>query len=313
MSESGSDVGTRRDLLRLFARNARERAQEVAPLLGEARQSLQAIDLAGGDLTGHTIEAEARADEIATPARAPVRALSVEDLIDVAHSEGLTERDAELRGVAQRSLRMTSTDPAGADAWILTRDAWAAPGGTEALVAQIDLAAAAVHDSKLPTLGWLVLFVEPLDASDESAARMARGVVLDSPAEISPGLEPVGLGAELVMPRLWNAAIQRLELDEAEAEAYVRVRARVHELQGVEDDDDGGLGIAYHRVFGYPNETTGSMPSDCVSGSEQDSHRSESWRLLVQISLSARRRLYIWIGDADLRLGSFEELCAFVR
>jgi Domain of unknown function (DUF1963) len=311
-SESGSDVSTRRGLLRVLARNASERLREVAPVLREARQSVEAFDLGAGDRSGHALETAWREDETPTPARAPVAAVSVEALIELAHHEGLGERDAELRDLARRSLRMTSADPVRAGASILTSDRWTTAGGTDTLVAQIDLAAAAVHESGVPAQGWMVVFVGPAGAEDTAAARTARGVVLDSPAEIGVGLEPMELGAELVLPRLWHESVQRLEFDDHEAEAYLRTRARVHELQGVEDDGDGGLSIAYHRMLGYPNETTGSMPSDCVAASD-DQLQPGQWRLLLQISVAARRRLYVWIRDADLRLGRFQQLCAFVR
>jgi hypothetical protein len=170
-SKSGSDVSTRRDLLRVFARNARERAQEVAPLIREVRLSMET-------------------------------------------------------NVLGRSLRMTSTDPAGADAWILTSDEWVVPGDTDTLVAQIDLAAAAAHELGLPADGWLVLFVGPVGPSDTSMARRARGVVLDAPAEVRPDLQPAKLGAELVMPRLWHEAVQQLELEGGSRRVRSPVRAR---------------------------------------------------------------------------------------
>jgi hypothetical protein len=148
----------------------------------------------------------------------------MEDLIELAHSEGLTGRDATLCDVAQRSLRMTQTDPAHANAWILTGDAWTAADGTETLVVQLDLAAVAAHQFRLPTRGWMVLLVESVRPPEHSAPRTARGVVLDSRAEMGTSLLPVGLDAELVMPRLWHDAVQRLEFDEGEGEAYVTRR-----------------------------------------------------------------------------------------
>ena len=309
--ESGSDVSTRRDLLRMFARNARERAQDAAPMIREARQAIDAIALGASD---HTAPAVVGAGEALTPARRPVRCLSMEDLIGLAHGERLIERDPELGSLAQRSLRMTSIEPARAGAWLLTSDAWAIRGDPETVVAQLDLAAAAAHESGLPGQGWLILFVGSVEPSGEStAARAARGVVLDFPAEVGDGLEPMGMGAELVMPRLWHEAVQRLELEDNEADAYVRVRARMHELQGVEDDADGGPGIAYHRVLGYPNETTGTMPTDCARAASEQEYQPGQWRLLLQISLAHRRRLYVWIRDGDLQQGTFEQLCAFVQ
>ena len=138
-------------------------------------------------------------------------------------------------------------------------------------------------------------------------------------------LEPMALQAELVMPRRWHEAVQSLGFDDTEADAYDRVRARLQEYQGVESDRDGGEAIAYHRLLGYPNETTGTMPAECVYSAAAGSTSSETgtavaehseyeqWRLLVQISVGAQRRLYVWIRDSDLQSGRFTQLCAFVR
>jgi hypothetical protein len=313
MSESESDVSTRRDLLRVLARTARKRTQDAAPVLRETRLTLHPTDLGGTDHTRPQIPVEALAEERPTPARAPARSLAVTHLIEIAHSETLTDHDAELRALAQPSLRMMATDPDRAHAWILTSDRWAAPGGVETLVAQIDLAAAAQREPAVPSQGSLVLFVDPVAPGHNTALRTAHGIILDSPAMIEPSLAPMAFGAELVLPRLWHETVQRLEFDDTQAGAYLRVRARVRELQGVEDDDDGGLGIGYHRLLGYPNETTGTMPSECVRGTSEGSSESADWRLLLQISTTARRRLFVWIRDADWRLGRFEHLYAFVR
>jgi hypothetical protein len=74
----------------------------------------------------------------------------------------------------------------------------------------------------------------------------------------------------------------------------------VHESQGVEDDGDGGLEIAYQRLLGYPNETTGSMPSECARALDEWAVRPNQWRLLAQLSGRTGGRLYIWIRDPDL-------------
>jgi hypothetical protein len=224
-----------------------------------------------------------------------------------------------------RSLRMTLVEPAHADAWILTSEDWKAVGD-EVLLALINLAATASHDCGLPAEGWLALFVEAGDSAVGSDVRHAHGVVLDLPAAISAAAEPVGLSREVVLPRLWHEAVQALEFDETEAEAYYRLRKRAQLLQGVESDDDSGPGIAYHRLLGYPNETTGSMPSDCVralrdwsptdgSGSDLDDPLLPSWewRLLAQISVGEQRRTYLWIRRCDLTACEFAKLCAFVR
>jgi hypothetical protein len=223
------------------------------------------------------------------------------------------------------SLRMTLVEPADADAWILTSEAWIARGD-EVLLSLINLEATAVDDCGLPATGWLALFVAAGDAAVGSEVRRAHGVVLDGPAAIADGAQSVALGAELVLPRRWHEAVQALGLDDTEAEAYDRLRTRAQILQGVESDDDGGPGIAYHRLFGYPNETTGVMPQDCVRALHDWSAAdglgtdvlgpvlpSHEWRLLAQISVGDRRRVYVWIRRSDLQTGDFGRLCAFVR
>jgi hypothetical protein len=128
------------------------------------------------------------------------------------------------------------------------------------------------------------------------------------------------------MPRRWHEAVQELDLDDDEGDAYERLRMRLQNLQGVESDADGGTTIAYHRLLGYPNETTGSMPADCAgaaqewsaaegpgSGDAEPATASGPWRLLAQISVGERRRAYVWIRQADLEAREFGHMCAFLR
>ena len=313
MSDSGSDFTTRRGLLRVLAQNARERAREVAPIIRSARLDLEAIAPGFGEHEPDAPGVQGAPEYVRTAARVPAQPTSVDELIDVANSEGLTDRDGELRALAQCTLRMTPTDPSCAGAWVLTSEEWTAPGGSEVLAAQIDLSAAAAHQSVLPRDGWLALFVGPVPGAVDSEARPAHGVVLDFPAEPAAALEPMALNAELVTPRRWHEAVEALEFDDIEADAYVRVRARVRDLQGVEYDEDGGVEVAYHRLLGYPNETVGTMPWECVRAVPEDAPQPGQWRLLAQISVGAWRRLYVWIHEADLELGRFDNLCAFVR
>jgi hypothetical protein len=220
---------------------------------------------------------------------------------------------------------MTRAEPTRADAWIVTNDHWIT-AGDEVLLALINLGAAFAHDCGLPSRGWLALFVKAGDTSAGSEVRRAHGVLLDLPAAIPDAAEPVGLSPELVVPRRWHEAVQVLTFDDAEADAYQRLRTRLQLLQGVESDEDGGPDIAYHRVLGYPNETTGSMPLACVrapwdcpapDGAESDGEDkvfpSYEWQLLVQISVGERRRTYLWIRLTDLNAGEFHNLCVFVR
>lgn len=320
------DASTRRGLLRALARTAARHSREGAETLGPG--GLQAL-LAGDQLSRAPSEGGvapiASAMPARFPARAPARTASLDELLTLAHAEGLTQRDDALRALARRSLRMTPIEAGDADAWILTGDDWGA-AGDEVLLAVIDLAAVTVHDYCLPGEGWLALFVEAGDGSIGSEARRARGVILDMPAAISNAAEPVALSPELTIPRRWHEAVQALECDDGEADAYDRLRTRLQVLQGIESDDDGGLRIAYHRLLGYPNETTGGMPLDCVraqrywsaaDGLDSDpgdpALPSREWQLLAQISLGELRRAYVWTHQTDLEARKFGHLCAFVR
>jgi hypothetical protein len=320
------DASTRRGLLRALARTAARQTREGAAALGPG--GLEAL-LAGDEPPSARSQGAAAPIMPAMPARSPARATaraaSLDELLALAHAEGLTQRDDELRALARRSLRMTPTEAARADAWILTGDDWGA-ARDEVLLALIHLAATSAHDCCLPGEGWLALFIESSDGSIDSEARRAHGVLLEMPAAIPNGAEPVALSPELAIPRRWHEAAQALEFDDSEADAYDRLRTQLRVLQGIENDDDGGLRIAYHRLLGYPNETTGNMPPDCVraqrdwsaaAGLETDPGApalpSREWQLLAQISVGRRRRAYVWIHQTDLEAREFGRLVAFVR
>lgn len=316
MDESiGQDTSTRRGLLRALARTAARHAQKNSDLLAAGRNA---------DAFGTVNAPNVSALPARRPARAPARGASSAELLALAHAEGLTQREAQVRALAGRSLRMTAAEHDRAGAWILTDDDWASTRD-DVLLAAIDLGAVAEHDCGLPDEGWLALFVASEDTSTDSGPRRAHGILLDMPVPIPMRAQPVVLHPELVLPRRWHEAVQTLDLDDAEAEAYDRVRAQLQALQGVEDDRDGGAQIAYHRLFGYPNETTGSMPLDCVrarrewlaaEGIEPDPDDPpqpwETWRLLVQVSVGDQRRAYVWIHRADLDEHELDRLCAFV-
>ena len=221
MNESGDpeEMSTRRGWLSALARTARSRAQEVSESVGPGGLpgllgQVGSLDIggaagvhaagrhaAGGHAAGGHA-AGARAAGGRDPARAPDRAVSIDELIALAHDESLTRHDDELRSLARRSLRMTAVVPRCAEAWIDTSDAWLDTPSSELLLAQINLAAAA-PGSGLPTDGWLVLFAGCDGESDGAPAVHAHGVLLDDPAAVTGGAEPVALGPETVLPRPW--------------------------------------------------------------------------------------------------------------
>jgi hypothetical protein len=320
------EISTRRGLLRALAQTAARHTREGVEAVGPGGlQGLLNPDQSPGDMVADAPRWGVTARPARHPARRPERAASLDELLAFAHAEELTERDDELRRLAMRSLRMTTTEPANADAWILTSDDWIT-AGDEVLLALINLNATTIHHCELRVIGWLALFAQVGDSSIGSGAMHAHGVVLDLPAVIPDAAEPVALSPELVLPRRWHEAVQALDFDDTETEAYARLRARVQLLQGVENADDGGSGIAYHRLLGYPNETTGTMPSECCHALRDWSAAeglgsdlvdavlpSYEWRLLTQISVGERRRAYLWIRRTDLHTGEFGKLCAFVR
>lgn len=321
-------TSTRRGLLgalaRAAARHTGERADVPEALGPGGLNRLLASDDSSAETAAGAALPRSHAITVRRPARSPEPEASLDELLILAHAEGLTQRDDELRGLAMRSLRLTIVEPAAADAWIVTSDEWITAVDA-ALVALINLEAATIHRCGLPTKGWLALFVDADDSAAGLDVRHAHGVVLDFPAAISDVATPVALGPELVLPRRWHEAVQALGLDDTEADAYDRLRTRAQLLQGVESEDNGGPDIAYHRLLGYPNETTGSMPADCIRalhnwsaadepGTVEDpASTSHEWRLLAQVSVGERRRTYLWIRQADLDAGKFDKLGAFVR
>lgn len=322
------ETSTRRGLLGALARAATrhtdERA-EVSDILrpGGLQRLLVSDDPSAGPAAGAG-PSLAHANLPRRLASCPEREASSGELLDFAHAEGLTQRDDDLRGLAIRSLRLTRVEPAAADAWIVTSDDWVTARDA-VLVALVKLQANRIHD-RLPAEGWLALFVDASGPAAGFDARHAHGVLLDLPAAIPAGAEPVALAPELVLPRRWHEAVQAIGFDDTEADAYDRLRARTQLLQGVERDDTGGPGTAYHRLLGYPDETTGGMPADCIEAlrhwsaadgqradTEPTANASDEWRLLAQISVGNRRRAYLWIRRADLNAGNLDELCAFIR
>jgi hypothetical protein len=307
-----NETSTRRGMLRALARTAARHARDGVEIVGPSLEDTSAVAMP--PLSPAVPERR--------PARSPERVASVQELLAIAHAEGLTRRDAELRGLARRSLRMTPIEAARAPAWILTAENWDAGSG-EVLLATINLAAISTEERLPAGQGWLTLFVESGTQTTDPEPRRAHGVVLDAPPALSSPAEPVGLHPELVIPRRWHEAVQALDLDDREAEAYDRLRARLQTVQGVETDDHGGIEIAYHRLLGYPNETSGGMPLDCVRAwrdcslpdppADESGLLSNAWRLLAQVSIGERRRAYVWIHAGDLVGAEFGRLFAFVR
>lgn len=305
----------RRGFLAAAARRAARSAQAIAKDAGNpARAISRYVAEVDADLATATEPAPA-APEARLEAAAPSRCASIDDLCALAADHSLAHRQDALRALAVKSARLTPGPEDGADGWLASAtDAW--DGDGEVLVAQLALSAAALADTPLARPGWLRLYAgQPDPATAQSDGLVpARAVVADGPEAAPADARPIATRAELTLPRVWNALVTELSLDPTERQAFAELRRRLSETQGVEHDGDGGLGIAYHRLLGYPNETSGSMPAACAVAIGTDPERAHrEWRLLAQISGTERARLYLWTRSEALESGELEPVVAFRR
>ena len=293
----------RRGFLRALGLNAARGAQEVA---ATAAPLVRATSPLATLLDAHPSAAAADGDATRGPERpdaaVPSWCLSVDELRDLVLAEDLGHRAGEVAALTRRSLRLVPVrNPAHACAWLNLDESVAladgpvvrVPGESSLLLAQISLAAPALLGTELAGTGWISILVdaETVEVSDwmSSPPRRGRIVMCDAPLG-RENLRPMVFAAQLVLPRVWSEPVQALDLSSDEHDAYVRLRDRLAVRQGVEIEHGGGAEVAYHRVLGYPDETTGTMPADCalVDG-------DGPWRLLLQVSAGPTKRIYVWV------------------
>jgi Domain of unknown function (DUF1963) len=327
---------SRRGFLRSLMRESARTAQEAGKLLGPP----------GPPARRPAPVKPPEPEVVLERARAAARTVTVEELLDLAVELGLEDHLDEIRELARPSIRLTSPtlDDHPAGDWLYEpsnglldeddRPLW--HGERLALVAQLDLDDPALRDVDLPLPrdGRLAFLYAALQApSGELAAHAGAGRVLHVPAPF--GLAPTArVSVEVTLPRVWSAPVQRLKLDPIEHDGYLKLRRRLATLQDVELDDGFGEPIAYHRVLGYPNETSGLMPTICELASagrdatdldDADEHvgsRAARWRLLLQLSIDASSpwtlggsggRLYFWIAEEDLHEADFSRVWAVAQ
>jgi hypothetical protein len=328
---------SRRGFLRSLVRESARSAQEASRLLNAAKRPPGA-----GEQPAAPPQRSAPALERARPAG---RTATVDELLELAAEHGLEDRRDDLRGLARHSIRLTppmvDDEPVGP--WLfepvglLDEAVWPLWSGERlTLVAQLDLTDPALLDVDLPLPGdgrLLFLFAAIQAPSGELAVHEGAGRVLHVP---SPLVAPAGarLSVELTLPRVWSAPVQALELDPVEHDGYLRLRRKLATLQDVELDDTFGTPIAYHRVLGYPNETSGLMALMCELVSRGQDARdlgaapgdvgdaAQRWRLLAQVTVSLDGpynlggeggRLYFWITEQDLRAHDFSRVRAIAQ
>jgi uncharacterized protein DUF1963 len=204
-------------------------------------------------------------------------------------------------------------------------------------VAEIDLADPALPSGVLPPAGRLVVQVivprrAPLAACNRALVRVEP--VSEAAGELAEAAA-VELSTELMLPRVWAAPVRDLGLVETEQAAYIRLRERVAERQGVTAEDGDAEGVARHHLLGYPTETTGTMPLMCelasrgldpatspVAAPQDAVDASERWQLLLQLTQdepggvvlgAGAGRLYLWIARDALERHDLSEVWAAAR
>jgi hypothetical protein len=335
---------SRRGFLRSLMRESARSAQEAGKLLREAQETVRGAASPPAP-PAPPVRPATPAPEI-DRAQAAARALTVEELLELAAEHGLEDHLDDVRALARHSIRITSptrdSHPAGR--WLYEPSDGLVPeeerpiwnGERLTLVAQVDLADPALRDVELPLpgTGRLVFLWAALQApSGQLAEHAGAWQVLHVPSPL--GLAPTArLSVELTIPRVWAAPVQALGLDAIEHDGYLQLRRRLATLQDVELDDGFGRAIAFHRVLGYPNETGGLMPTTCevtsegrdavdLDATDEDiGIRARRWRLLLQLTVAGGSpwnlggepgRLYFWIPAEDLEAGDFSRVWAIAQ
>lgn len=278
------------------------------------------------------------------PAAAAARCASLEELRALCAEVGLERWTDETVAAARASVRLTPGEGRsrlGGLPEAPPRFEWPVWRGEQlTLLAQIRLDE--LPESPLPRSGSLLLFyalastATGLQPSEGDACR----VLLVDDEGAAPVERPGALPAAPVVP----SAELTLPLEPplpapepVDVAAWIRLRERLAELQGVELAERAGLYVALHRLLGHPDALAQGMELDAqlvshgidLNTGERYFHPrlgelepgAADWRLLLQLSsddaigvlLGWYARLYVWIRDEDLRAGDFSGVRAFVR
>jgi Domain of unknown function (DUF1963) len=272
------------------------------------------------------------------PPRAPLpgRLGTPKELLALASESGLDARGDAVSRLERTSVRVEAAAVSEARGWTQLGGSAALADGAGRLLAQI-----AVRDLPAVPTGWperddlVLLFRDDADGA-VSAAR--------APLPRRRGRAPrrtgraAVLAAESTLPRAWAAPVQALELDADERNGWQELRSQWAVAQDAELEDEARLTRVVHRLGGYPDERSGTMPALCelraagIEAPDGDPHRAVAeaglaerlprWRLLAQLSDDpelgwdwgrTRRRLYVWVDADDLASGDLSSVTAFTR
>ena len=285
---------------------------------------------ASGGMTDPVPAAPPAPPPLYTPATAPppgptTGAVTLDDLLAHAGDVGLDARAGAIRSLARWSIRLTPAadgrSQLGGEPGLPDGVPWpSADGRPLPCLAQLDLedVAALGVATQVPADGRLLVFAEPGESP------FPRGRLLVVPGPGARGPEPLAVSPELTLPRVWSAPVQDVGLADEERDAWEALRARLAGRQGVELHDRAGGFLALHRLLGYPDETGGDMPLMCAlldagvvledryarmhPRARELDPRAGRWRLLLQLSVGERERVYVWIAAEDLAAGDLSRV-----
>jgi hypothetical protein len=259
-------------------------------------------------------------------AAAATRTPTIAEIEAAAERAGLADRAEEVRRLLVPSFRLVrregpTHDPADPTLGI----AWEAKSAVGAPVVQVSLSEG--RD--------LTCFRERPTCPRAPIAPYAIRVC--GAGDVGEG-HPLELSMEFVLPRAWSSAVQALGLSAAELDAWEALRGRLATLHGLTPPDALVGTATIHRVLGYPDETTGSMPLACAmlaAGidlgdappfAHPEARRYEpeatDWRMLLQLSRDdtlgwswgpRNERLYIWTRKGQLASENLEDGLALIQ
>ncbi len=286
-------------------------------------------------------------------ARGSTRTATLDQLLAAADELGLGARHDELIAATRSSVQLTPTPyedgpvSFGGAARLAQGVEWPSFAGRPlTLMAQIDLAALGGTGLPFEGRGTLAFFFDTasmppgLDPADRGAGRVLHATSSTPASGPSlPRRSTSGAAAvELMIPRVWSARIDALELDDQERDAWELLRERLSQDQGTAlTEQIVSSSQVSHRVLGYPEDTIGDMPLICElcdRGHRVDGHAlthpaaaeaelaADRWELLAQFSRDTEldwswgggiARIYFWIDRAQLAAGDLSRVWIIAR
>jgi hypothetical protein len=239
------------------------------------------------------------------------RTASIDELLEASREVGLESQVSALRDLARHSVRI-APGLAGIHDTIAFGGRLQLPSGVDwpryrgrplTFLARVDSQLFFYDTSSLPS-GF-----EAIHRGAGCVLVVGEGELVARDGPTSPRVRHPGVAvAELVIPRVWAATVEALELTEDERAAWELLRAHLASIQGTELTDQVPVDIV-HRIFGYPDHTVGDMPRVCeacssgddfVGGRYELEHQAARWELLAQfcpdpeLGWSWPGRVYFW-------------------